>query len=120
MRKQLLGKPILLVLVVLGVSAGFALLTSTVRAADSAAAKKVFTEKCAKCHGDSGNGQGRMAKMLKKKPADWTNKAEMAKFTDAKLKQAILEGMRPMPGYKGKLDDKTIDDLVAYIRTFAK
>lgn len=95
-------------------------LARTARAADLANAKKVFGEKCAKCHGDTGKGDGPKAKILKKKPKDYTDKAEMAKFTDAKLKEGIVEGKKPMPSYKGKLDDKTIDDLVAYVRTFAK
>jgi mono/diheme cytochrome c family protein len=95
-------------------------LARTARAADLANAKKVYAEKCAKCHGDTGKGDGPKAKTLKKKPKDYTNKAEMAKLTDADLKKGMLEGKKPMPSYKGKLDDKTIDDLIAYVRTFAK
>jgi len=95
-------------------------LVRTSRAADLANAKQVYGEKCAKCHGDTGKGDGPKAKNLKKQPRDYSNKAEMAKFTDAKLKEETLTGKKPMPSYEGKLDDKTIDDLIAYIRTFAK
>ena len=113
------GKQMLLAAVIMSLFA-FLVVASTAKAADLAAAKKTFEEKCAKCHGDTGKGDGPKAKILKKKPKDYTDKAEMAKFTDAKLKEGIVEGEKPMPSYKGKLDDKTIDDLIAYIRTFAK
>ena len=119
MHRITLGRPILLAAAILGLFA-FLVVASTAKAADLANAKKVYDEKCAKCHGDTGKGDGPKAKTLKKKPRDYTNTAEMAKFTDAKLKEGIVEGKKPMPSYKGKVDDKTIDDLVAYIRTLAK
>ena len=119
MRRFTLGKPILLVAAILSLFA-FVVVASTAKAADLDNAKKVYDEKCVKCHGETGKGDGPKAKSLKKKPKDYTDKAEMAKFTDAKLKEGIVEGKKPMPSYKSKLDDKTIDDLVAYIRTLAK
>ena len=119
MRRFSIGNPILLVAMIVSLFA-FLVVASTAKAADLAAAKKVYDEKCAKCHGDTGKGDGPKAKGLKKKPSDYSNKAEMAKFTDAKLKEETLVGKKPMPSYKGKLDDTTIDDLIAYIRTFAK
>jgi mono/diheme cytochrome c family protein len=99
---------------------GFFLIAQVARSADLANAKKIYEAKCAKCHGLTGKGDGPKAKILLKKPTNFTNTVEMAKHTDVELKQAILEGRKPMGAYKGKLSDKDIDDLVAYIHAFAK
>lgn len=88
--------------------------------ADLAKGKKVYTDKCLKCHGEKGRGDGPKAEDLEKKPADYTDKAKMAKFTDADLKKAVKEGKKPMPAFGKKLTDEQIDDVTAYIRTFAK
>ena len=98
----------------------FLVVASTARAADLAAAKKVFEERCAKCHGLTGKGDGPKAKTLKKKPRDYTNAAEMGKLTDDQLKKEVLDGKKPMPAFRGKIDEKTVNDLIAYVRTFAK
>jgi len=119
MEETLRGKKTLLAVAITSLFA-FLILASTARAGDVAAAKKVFEERCAKCHGLTGKGDGPKAKTLKKKPRDYTDKAEMSKLTDAKLKEEILDGKKPMPAFRGKIDEKMVDDLVAYVRTFAK
>jgi len=119
MRNFRLGAAILIVL--FGVGALLALWpASSARAADTAATKAIYDDKCAKCHGDTGKGDGPKAKTLKKKPRDYTDGAKMAELTDEDLKKGITEGKKPMPSYEGKLTAQEIDDLVAYIRTFAK
>ena len=87
--------------------------------ADLAKGKKVYTDKCLKCHGEKGRGDGPKAEDLEKKPADYTDKAKMSKFTDADLKKVVKEGKKPMPAYGKKLSDKDIDDVITYVRTFA-
>lgn len=95
-------------------------------AGDAAAGKTHYMEqKCDKCHGEGGKGDGKTAKLLKVDLADWTNKAEMSKMTDADL-HAIIEkggkavGKSPkMPAYGKKLDSKAIDDIVAFIRSLS-
>lgn len=44
-----------------------------------------------------------------------------AKFSHAhlKLKGAVIDGKSPMPAFWKKLTDEQIDDVIAYIRTFA-
>jgi mono/diheme cytochrome c family protein len=98
-------------------------LTSSVDAADQAAAKVLYEKKCAKCHGLTGKGDGKKAKTLKKKPRDYTDKAKMSEFTDEELIEHTKKGKKPMPAYgkgKRKLTDEQIADLITYIRTFAK
>jgi mono/diheme cytochrome c family protein len=88
--------------------------------ADMAKAKKIYVDKCLKCHGDTGKGDGPKADTLETKAADYTNKKEMAKFTDADLIRITKDGKKPMPGYATKLTDQEIADVIAYVRIFAK
>ncbi len=87
--------------------------------ADLAKGKKVYTDKCLKCHGEKGRGDGPRAYDLSKKPADYTDKEKMSKFTDADLKKVVKEGKKPMPAFGAKLSDEDIDGVITYIRTFA-
>ncbi len=80
--------------------------------------KRVYVDKCLKCHGEKGRGDGPKAEDLEKKPADYTDKAKMSKFTDADLKKVVKEGKSPMPAYGTKLNDKEIEDVIAFVRTF--
>lgn len=93
-------------------------------AGDAAAGKAHYVEqKCDKCHGEGGAGDGATAAKLKMEIMNWTDKAAMAKLTDEEL-HAIIEkggkavGKSPkMPAYGNKLDTKAIDDIVAWIRS---
>jgi len=87
--------------------------------ADLSKGKKVYTDKCLKCHGEKGRGDGPRAYDLSKKPADYTDKEKMSKFTDADLKKVVEKGKKPMPAFGAKLSDEEIGGVIAYIRTFA-
>jgi len=86
--------------------------------ADLAQGKKIYTDKCLKCHGEKGRGDGPRAYDLSKKPADYTDKEKMSKFTDADLRKVVKEGKKPMPAFGKKLSDEDIDGVITYIRTF--
>ena len=100
-------------------SVASAALSTPAFGADLAKGKSIYGDKCVKCHGEKGKGDGRKAADLEKKPADYTDKAKMAKFTDEDLKKAVKEGKKPMPAFGKKLSDEEIDGVIAYIRTFA-
>jgi len=100
-------------------SVATAVLVAPAFGADLAKGKSIYGDKCLKCHGEKGKGDGRKAADLEKKPADYTDKAKMAKFTDEDLKKAVKEGKKPMPAFGKKLTDEQIDNVIAYIRTFA-
>ncbi len=94
---------------------------------DSEAGAKLFKSlKCAACHGKDGKGQGPAAKAMKIKTADWTDKVTMEMLKDDFLKERIGKGgkavskSKRMPGYSKKLKPEDIQDMVAYIRSFAK
>ena len=87
--------------------------------ADLAKGKTIYTDKCLKCHGEKGRGDGPRAYDLSKKPADYTDKEKMSKFTDADLRKVVKEGKKPMPAFGKKLSDEDISGVIAYIRTFA-
>ena len=96
------------------VAVAFVLSTATF-AADSAA--DVFKAKCASCHGPEGKGDTAMGKSMKLKDL---GSAEVQGMSDADLTGIIENGKKPMPGYKGKLTDPQISDLVKYIRAMKK
>jgi mono/diheme cytochrome c family protein len=100
-------------------SVATAVLVAQAFGADLAMGKSIYGDKCLKCHGEKGRGDGRKAADLEKKPADYTDKAKMAKFTDEDLTKAVKEGKKPMPAFGKKLTDEQIDNVIAYIRTFA-
>ena len=84
-------------------------------AADSGA--DLFKSKCASCHGADGKGETTMGKNLKLKDL---GSAEVQGKSDADLTTIISDGKKPMPGYKGKLTDDQIQEVVKYIRTLKK
>ena len=88
-----------------------------------AAGLEVHKANCAKCHGAGGKGDGPAGKLLKTKPADWTDKAKMSKLSDNDLFNVIKDGggavgkSKLMPAWKDKLSDQQIWDVVAFIRS---
>jgi len=93
---------------------------SSGHAADSVNGKRTYAAKCVGCHGETGRGDGSRAGMLLKKPADYTDKRVMSKWTDEDLKRAVREGKAPMPAFGSVLTEQQIADVIAYIRTFSR
>ncbi|HKS80814.1 MAG TPA: cytochrome c [Candidatus Acidoferrales bacterium] len=77
----------------------------------------LFKAKCAACHGAGGKGDTSMGKVLKVLDL---GSEEVQKQSDAQLTEAIANGKGKMTGYKGKLTDDQIKQLVAFIRTLKK
>jgi cytochrome c oxidase cbb3-type subunit 3 len=89
-------------------------------------AKQNYQTFCAKCHGESGKGDGASAATLSTKPRDFTDCARMAKESDDVLFKVIKEGGKAN-GFSGDMqawaqgfDDGEIHGLVAYLRTLCK
>lgn len=80
----------------------------------------VYEKHCLRCHGASGDGLGPDATDLVVPPANFQSAKSRAK-TDFELLIAISNGVlfSPMHGWRGRLNDTEMMDVIAYIRTFA-
>jgi mono/diheme cytochrome c family protein len=90
---------------------------------DAKRGKALFAKRCALCHGETGNGQGRMR--LKPAPADLTASGIVDKRTDWELYVVIRDG-GPTLGLSstmlawGKIvPDQEIRDTAAFVRSLA-
>jgi mono/diheme cytochrome c family protein len=92
----------------------------------AAKGKEIYAKQCAGCHGPAGKGDGPAAAAINPKPADFSNKAHMTALKDQYLFDLIQKGgpavgksplMNP---FGSKLKDGEIQDVIAYVRSFAK
>ena len=90
------------------------------------AGRELYIDKCAQCHGQSGDGQGIAAPYLKPSPRDFTagifkirTTASGQLPTDEDLREAIREGMpyTGMPAWH-QLSERQITNLMYFIKTF--
>jgi len=79
---------------------------------DAARGATVYAERCARCHGASGEGDTGVS---------LNNPRFLATASDGFLRHSIRLGRRGtmMQGWEGELDDATIDDLVVLLRSWA-
>jgi cytochrome c6 len=99
------------------------------RSASAEVDKKIlrtWKAKCSPCHGD--DGKGATAQGAKMGVRDMTSAAFAKDATDAKMKDAISNGIKQtkdgktqeMEPYKDKLKPEEIDGLVAYVKSLRK
>ena len=111
--------------------AALALISTTARAADLAAAASSYKDTCAKCHGAEGKGDGPKAAELKDNgklvaSGDLSDCAKMAKVTDDDMFKELKEGgvsvgkSKFMTPYGDAMEDDEIKSMVAYVRTLCK
>ena len=87
-------------------------------AANLNAAKPVYNEYCANCHGDSGKGDGSDAMMYDPAPSDLTEPKHMTHLTDGEIFYQITQGRKPMPSFRKKLTEEQRWQLVILVRSF--
>jgi len=92
--------------------------------ADKANGKKLFNKTakpiaCKMCHGKTGAGDGKLGKILKPHPRNFTCKATMKKVSAGQMFWIIKNGSKGtgMVAHKKTLKDKEIWDVIKYIRT---
>ncbi len=92
--------------------------------ADAAHGKELYSKKakpmaCKNCHGDKGDGAGKLGKALKPAPRNFTCAATMKKVSAGQMFHIIKNGSAGtgMVAHKKTLKDKDIWDIVKYIRT---
>lgn len=84
---------------------------------DLASARKIYSEKCAKCHKEDGSGGVTQLEDGKIKAPNFTSE-RMKKDDGADWIETIENGAKEdgMPGFKDRLSDDEIKDLVKFIR----
>jgi mono/diheme cytochrome c family protein len=94
----------------------------TVDAKVLAAGKTVFKDKCTKCHGDTGIGDGPDADPDHREDMDLTNPKRADRNSDGVVFYKVSNGRkRPkMPVFKEELTENQIWSVVAYVQTLRK
>ncbi len=90
--------------------------------ADAANGEKLYTKTakpmaCKMCHGDAGDGAGKLGKALKPSPRDFTCAATMKDISAGQMFHIIKNGSTGTGMAKQKLSDQEIWDVIKYIRT---
>jgi len=80
----------------------------------------VYEKNCLRCHGDKLDGNGPDGKDLIVRPANLQSITSRSK-TDWELLITISHGaaFTPMHGFRGKLTDQQVMDVLAYVRMMA-
>ncbi len=88
-----------------------------------AAGAQSYGRLCALCHGPAGNGDGRLAAATAAygaRPSNLTDDVWDHGSSDGEIFVVIRDGIGPdfnMPGFKGRLQDEEIWNVVNYIRS---
>ncbi len=119
MRRSILAISLLLALAVAGAS-----LAGSDKAApkgDAARGKEVYKKTCIICHNPDGSG-GKKLTPAGNASRDFRDPAFWAEKTDDQIRKTINEGVPKsgMTAWKGVLKPQQIEDVMAYVKTFAK
>lgn len=88
--------------------------------------KKSFETFCVACHGADGKADSAAATAMNPRPRNFTDNDWQAKVDDAHIHKVIKEGgpsvgLSPtMAPWGGAMNDAEIDNVVKYVRSFAK
>jgi mono/diheme cytochrome c family protein len=84
------------------------------------AARQIYFDECAQCHGDAGKGDGPEARSHYPLPADLTDPKLLTNVPDGEIFYQISEGRRPMPSFKNRLTEDERWQLVLLVRSFSQ
>ena len=90
---------------------------SEMPAAKAKEAKRVFKQKCSKCHGQdgAGNNYGQIIGVTNLTDPQWQQKVD-----DKRVLNSIKHGRGQMPAFGEKLTEAQINSLVLYVRALGK
>ena len=80
-------------------------------------AKRLFKQKCSKCHGQDGGGNnyGQIIGTTRLTDPEWQERAD-----DKRIINSIKHGKGQMPAFGEKLSEDQITSLMLYVRTLKK
>lgn len=91
---------------------------------------RVYAEHCLECHGADGSGEGEGTGVTQSRdrsflvmPASISNPGFLAAATDQMIRRVVVAGRKKsdMPAFgRGKLSEREIDDVVAFVRAFGR
>ena len=84
------------------------------------AARDLYVDECAQCHGERGQGDGPQARSHYPLPADLTDAKLRRNVTDGEIFYQISQGRRPMPSFKNRLTQNQRWQLVLLVRSFSQ
>ena len=87
-----------------------------------ATGKSVFKDKCTKCHGSGGLGDGPDADPEHREDMDLTNAKRADRNSDGVVFYKVWNGRRKpkMPAFKDDLNEQQVWSVVAYVQTLRK
>ena len=82
--------------------------------------QQIYEESCFRCHGVNGKGDGPDAASLIVRPANF-HRVSIRSKSDFELLATLQYGLAfsPMHGWRGRLSDEEMSEVIAYIRTMA-
>lgn len=83
------------------------------------AARAIYRDKCAQCHGATGKGDGPDAATYFPSPTNLTDASHINSVTDGEIFYQISQGRKPMPAFKKRLTEDQRWQLVLLVRSFA-
>ena len=88
--------------------------------------RQVYEHYCKICHGAEGRGDGFNSGSLAKQPRDFSNPQFLESSNSERLFSAVSDGGQAvgksvlMPAWGGTLTERQIQDVISYLRVFAK
>jgi len=118
MKPQLLAIVLLLLITSVGVGPAFAMRLphSQSSAAKTKEARKLFKQKCAKCHGSDGAGNTTYGQIVG--ATDLTDPEWQKRVADERILNSITHGRGQMPAFDKKLTSEQLMLLSVYVRSF--
>jgi len=83
------------------------------------AGQKIYLQRCAGCHGKTGNGDGPDAADLGIHPAKLSDPAIRGQ-ADGELFWKVTVGKKPMPSYRSRLSPTDRWNVINYLRTLSR
>ncbi len=78
----------------------------------------LYQVNCAQCHAADGTAENWIGRFLNPQPTDFTAAETARRLDDTALKRAIVAGLpgSSMPAFGGVIQEREIDDIIAYLR----